>query len=49
MSISEMGPDTWPYGLEQNRHTLDTLVGYLVEQGLMRKQVPLEELFASVS
>ena len=40
--------DPWVYGLEPNRHILNTLMGYLVEQGLMERAVPLEELFASV-
>ena len=39
------GGDGWPYGLEPNRHTLETLMDYLVEQGLMRNKIPLEELF----
>ena len=43
---SLFGPDPWPYGLEPNRVTLDTLTTYLVEQGLMSRQVPPEELFA---
>ena len=37
--------DPWVYGLEPNRHILNTLTGYLVEQGLMERPVPLEELF----
>ena len=39
------GGDGWPYGLEPNRNTLDTLMDHLVEQGLMKRKVPLEELF----
>jgi 4,5-dihydroxyphthalate decarboxylase len=42
------GPDPWPYALEPNRKTLETLMRYLVEQGLMGKAVPLEELFITV-
>ena len=42
------GGDAWPYGLESNRHTLDTLMEYMVEQGLMPRRVPLEELFEAV-
>ncbi len=37
-----------PMGFEPNGHTLDTLMDYLVEQGLMRHRVPLEELFLSL-
>jgi len=42
------GGDGWPYGLEANRHTLETLMDHLVEQGLMKHGVPLEELFLSL-
>jgi 4,5-dihydroxyphthalate decarboxylase len=45
-----LGPDPWEYGLtRRNRHTLKTLVGYSHEQGLVRRKIPLEELFLSVS
>jgi len=45
-----LGPDPWEYGLtERNRHTLETLVGYSHEQGLIRRRIPLDELFLSVS
>ena len=40
--------DPWVYGLEPNRNILNVLMGYLVEQGLMERAVPLEELFADV-
>ena len=43
------GPDPWPYGLEANRKTLETLTRYLVDQALLEKPAPLEELFAPVS
>ena len=44
------GPDPWEYGLtERNRHNLETLVGYSHEQGLIKRRIPLEELFLSVS
>jgi 4,5-dihydroxyphthalate decarboxylase len=45
-----MGRDPWEYGLtERNRHNLETLVGYSHEQGLIKRRIPLEELFLSVS
>ena len=45
-----MGRDPWEYGLtERNRHNLETLVGYSHEQGLIRRRIPLDELFLSVS
>lgn len=44
------GPDPWEYGLsERNRHNLETLVGYAHEQGLIKRRIPLEELFLAVS
>ena len=45
-----MGRDPWEYGLtKQNRHNLETLVGYSHEQGLIKRRIPLDELFLSVS
>ena len=45
-----LGPDPWEYGLtKRNRHILETLVGYSHEQGLIKRRIPLEELFLSVS
>jgi 4,5-dihydroxyphthalate decarboxylase len=42
--------DPWEYGLtDRNRHNLDTLVGYSFEQGLIKRKIPLEELFLDVS
>src|SRR5208282_2057308 len=39
------GPDPWEYGLtEKNRHNFETLVGYSLEQGLIKRPIPLEEL-----
>lgn len=40
------GEDLWPYGLEANRHVLETLVGYTYEQGLIKKRLDLKTLFA---
>ena len=41
--------DPWPYGLEQNRKTLEMLVRCLVEQGMIDRMLSLEELFIDVS
>jgi 4,5-dihydroxyphthalate decarboxylase len=41
-----MGDDFWPYGLEANRKTLETLARYSHSQRLARRLVPIEELFA---
>ncbi len=42
----EMGDDWWPYGIEANRHVLDTFLRYHHEQGLSKKRLAPEELFA---
>jgi len=41
-----MGPDFWPYGLERNHATLATFLRYSFEQGLSKRQLTPEELFA---
>ena len=43
----EMGEDFWPYGLEKNRKTLATFLRYSHEQGLSKRVLEPEELFAS--
>lgn len=45
----EMGDDWWPYGLERNRKTLETFVRYHYEQGLSKRPLSLDELFAPES
>src|SRR5258706_6548224 len=42
-----MGADFWPYGFAPNRHVLETLHGYLLQQGLIKQKLDLESLFAS--
>ncbi len=42
-----LGDDAWPYGLSKNRQTIETLMGYLHEQGLASKKLDVEELFAA--
>jgi len=39
------GGDCWPYGVEANRPTLEALVSYMVEQGLIGEAVAIEKLF----
>src|ERR1700689_4929802 len=39
------GGDCWPYGVEPNRPTLEALVTYMVEQGLIPEPIPVEKLF----
>ncbi len=43
---SILGEDWWPYGLEPNRHVLDTFLRYHHEQGLSKRRLEPEELFA---
>ncbi len=42
----EMGDDWWPYGIDANRHALDTFLRYHHEQGLSKKRLSPEDLFA---
>jgi len=42
------GGDSFPYGMEPNRHTLETFVRYLAEQGYIPAPVPVDGLFAKV-
>lgn len=39
------GSDWWPYGIEPNRHALETLIRYMGEQGLIDKPLKVEEIF----
>ena len=41
-----MGDDFWPYGFAPNRETLATFLRYHHEQGLSKKRLQPEELFA---
>jgi 4,5-dihydroxyphthalate decarboxylase len=41
------GPDWWPYGVEANRHVLESLIRYMGEQGLLKKPMQVEDIFAS--
>ena len=41
------GGDFWPYGVEPNRKTIQTLLEYLKQQGLLEREVRIEELFAA--
>jgi 4,5-dihydroxyphthalate decarboxylase len=44
--VETMGRDYWPYGLEANRHVLQTFLGYHHEQGLSPRRLEPDELFA---
>jgi 4,5-dihydroxyphthalate decarboxylase len=41
-----IGPDWYPYGIEQNRPSIDALLQYTHEHGLTDRRIKLEELFA---
>jgi 4,5-dihydroxyphthalate decarboxylase len=43
---AEMGDDYWPYGLEKNHKTLSTFLRYHHEQGLSKKLLTPEQMFA---
>ena len=42
---SIFGQDWWPYGIEPNRQTLEALIRYMEEQGLLKKAVEVDDLF----
>lgn len=44
-----MGKNFWPYGIEANRKTLETLFRYSYEQGLSSKLLTIEDLFCEQS
>jgi len=41
-----MGEDFWRYGVEENRKEIETLARYSYEQGLVKKRLSVEDLFA---
>lgn len=41
-----MGRDIYPYGLSENRKTIDTLIRYQVEQEILESPIDPEKLFA---
>jgi 4,5-dihydroxyphthalate decarboxylase len=41
-----LGDDPFPYGVSANRALLETLIDYSYEQGLTKKKLAIEELFA---
>jgi 4,5-dihydroxyphthalate decarboxylase len=45
--VRNMGRDWWPYGFEPNRHVIETFLRYHHEQGLSRRRLRPEELFAA--
>jgi 4,5-dihydroxyphthalate decarboxylase len=45
-TLDVMGPDFWSYGIENNRHVLETMARYSFEQGLATRIVGVDEMFA---
>jgi 4,5-dihydroxyphthalate decarboxylase len=45
-AIRELGEDWWSYGFHANRHVLDTFLRYHHEQGLSKRRLQPEEMFA---
>lgn len=43
--VDLMGHDLWPYGLEENRHVLDTFLHHHHAQGLSARRLTPDELF----
>jgi 4,5-dihydroxyphthalate decarboxylase len=48
-TMREMGDDWWSYGLDKNRHVLETFTRYHLEQGLSKRLLSVDELFAPES
>ena len=46
LRVMEMTGDPFPYGIEPNRRTLEAIVQYSVEQGIVAGPVAIEDLFA---
>jgi 4,5-dihydroxyphthalate decarboxylase len=44
-ALDALGEGYWDYGIEKNRHVLETFARYSHEQGSARKRRPPEELF----
>ena len=40
-----MGNDYWPYGIEENRKTLETFLRYHFSQGLSERKLGIDEIF----
>ena len=44
--VRTMGHDWWPYGFESNKHVIETFLRYHHEQGLSKRRLRPQELFA---
>lgn len=43
--LASLGPDPFPYGVETNRHTLQTFLRYAVQQGITSREPAVDDLF----
>lgn len=43
---AQLGKDFYPYGLEENRHTLEVYLRWCFEQGISKRELTPDELFA---
>jgi 4,5-dihydroxyphthalate decarboxylase len=43
-----LGPDPWPYSIDQNHHALETVLDYAFEQGLTDRRLEIEQIFAPI-
>lgn len=41
-----LGEDFWPYGLEKNRKTLEAMINFSYQDGLIKNKLKVEDLFA---
>jgi 4,5-dihydroxyphthalate decarboxylase len=48
LRVKEIIGDPLPYGIDANRAVLDSLVQHAVEQGIIRRPIAIEKLFATV-
>ena len=44
-----LGDDFWPYGVDPNRLTLDTMARYSFDQGLATRRLRVDEMFAATT
>ncbi|MEC7490553.1 MAG: ABC transporter substrate-binding protein [Pseudomonadota bacterium] len=42
------GGDPWPYGIDENRPTLEALVKYMCQQNFIAEEISVEDLFAPI-
>jgi 4,5-dihydroxyphthalate decarboxylase len=48
LKVRDVIGDPLPYGVQENRQMLDAIVQHAREQGIIRRAIPLEKLFATV-